>query len=43
MTFVYGNSGPGLGQSKICGRVKLVIGVPTFLLLIIGTPTAIQV
>ena len=40
--YLSGYSGPGLGQSNICGSVKLAIGVPT-LLLIIGSPTAIQI
>jgi len=41
MTYADGN--PGLGQAQKCVRVKSVNGIPTFLLLISGNPTAIQI
>jgi hypothetical protein len=37
-----GNPGLGLGQPQNCGRVKLVNGIPTLLLLIIRFPTTTQ-
>jgi hypothetical protein len=36
MIYEVGNSGPDLGQTKPCGRVKLVNGIPTLPFLIIG-------
>jgi hypothetical protein len=40
-TYDVGNPGPGLGQAHKCGRVKSVNGIPTLLLLIIGSPMAV--
>ena len=34
MAYDIGNQDPGVGQAKKCGRVKLVKGTPTLLLVI---------
>ena len=43
MTDDFGNPGPGLGQARKCGRVKLDNGIPTLPFLITGSPMVIQV
>jgi len=41
-TYDIGNPEPGLGQAQICGRIKLVKGIPTLPLLIIESQLAKQ-
>jgi hypothetical protein len=43
MNYNVGNLGPGLGEAQKCGEIKLVHRIPTLPLLIIGSPTTIQI
>jgi hypothetical protein len=43
MTYDVVNPGPVLGKTQQCGRVKLVKGIITFPLLIIGSSTEIHI
>jgi hypothetical protein len=39
----FGNLDPSLGQAQKCGWVRLVNGIPTLLILIIGSQKTIQI